>query len=226
MRWAIAAAALVVLANGFVLVSAGRERAAPATRTAVVACAASLRGGGTSGDPPALRLQLAPDSLATTPGLDPDGLRALGFDEATVSAVGRARDTTFHWPTARPAWVRLRQSNDSLRLFSVAEVAPLGRRLSPDSSSLVIRGLVGIREQPSGAMPAPAAGHNHGGRPSRYTPGVLAAVVVEVIPSELHLDRRQIAAMRAALTDSAGCEAGTLVIASGRSGGVWVESAE
>ena len=81
MRRAIAAMALVVLANGVVLVSVGRERAAPATRTTVAVCARHVIGGGTSDEAPALRLWLAPESLSTPVGLDAAGLRSLVFAE-------------------------------------------------------------------------------------------------------------------------------------------------
>ena len=89
MRPAIAAAALVVVADGLVLVSSSRERAEPATRTPIDVCAAYLSGGEKSEAPPALRLEFVRDSLGPLPGLDSTGLRALGFTEAAAVAVGR-----------------------------------------------------------------------------------------------------------------------------------------
>ena len=49
--------------------------------------------------------------------------------------------------------------------------------------------------------------------------------VLEVIPVQLHLDRQQIATLRAALTDTAGCAVTRqAVIANGAKGGIWVEA--
>ena len=48
-------------------------------------------------------------------------------------------------------------------------------------------------------------------------------MVDEVIPSMLHLDRDQIATLRAALPDSAGCVIPRRVrVAQGSNGGLWV----
>jgi hypothetical protein len=227
MKWAIAAATLVILANGVVLVSASRERAAPATMTTIDVCSAHLLGGGRSDDPPALRLILASESLSTPAGLDPAGLRALGFPETSVAFAGRTRDSTFRWPRARPAWVRLHQRSDSLARFEVAEVAPQRGELTPDSLSLIVRGLVSFREQLSAPAPVPpagAGGHDHATMARGYTPGILYPAVTEVIPSLLHLDRRQIAELRAALTDSVACATKKrVVIANGAAGGIWVD---
>jgi hypothetical protein len=47
----------------------------------------------------------------------------------------------------------------------------------------------------------------------------------ELIPSQLHLDRRQIATLRGPLTDTIGCGVKRqVVIAGGANGGIWVES--
>jgi hypothetical protein len=223
MKSAGAAIALVVLANGFVLVSVRRERAAPATRTTIEVCAPHLVGGGTSDEPPALRLNLAPDSLSTPAGLDPAGLRALGFAETVITTVGRERDSTFRRPRSRPAWVRLRQQADSLGQWAVIEVAPRRELLARDSAAIVVRGLVGVRERWSGPPPGGMAGHEHGG-PMR-TSGMIYPVVSELIPQKLHLDRLQISELRGALTDRVGCElTKQVVIANGAHGGIWVES--
>lgn len=218
MKWAIAAMALVVVANGVVLLSAGRERAAPATLTTIDVCAGHLVGGGTSDAPPALRLAVAPESLSIPAGLDAPGLRALGHAEAVIAAVGRERDSTFRWPRPRPAWVRLRQRSDSLEQWAVVEVAPQRELLPRDSTSIVVRGLVGIRERRTEPPPSPAAGRIR-------RPGVLYPAVLELIPPQLHLDRRQMATLRGALTDTVGCAIkGRAVIANGANGGIWVEA--
>jgi hypothetical protein len=225
MKSAIAAIALVVVANGFVLASVGRERAAPATLITSDVCAGHLVGGGASDQPPALRLNLVPDSLSTPPGLDAPGLRALGFGDAVIGAVGRERDSTFHWPRSRPAWVRLRQRSDSLAQWEVVEVAPRREVLARDTASVVVRGLIGVRERRSGPSPGGGAGHEHGGPVRLRTPGVIYPAVIEVIPVQLHLDRVQIAALRSALTDTVACAATKqAVIANGANGGIWVES--
>ncbi len=225
MKRAIAAMALVVVANGFVLVSAGRERAAPATFTTIEVCAGHIVGGGTSDEPPALKLSVSEDSVPTPPGLDAAGLRALGQDEAMIAAMGRTRDSTFRRPRPRPAWVRLRQRADSLEQWTVAEVAPRRELLAPDSASIVIRGMVGVRELRSGPPPEGMAGHQHGPRGPDQRPRVIYPAVVEVIPFQLHLDRHQIATLRAALTDTTGCGVTKqAVIANGAKGGIWVES--
>jgi hypothetical protein len=222
MKWAIAAMTLVVAATAVVLTSAWRERAAPATLTSIDVCAGHLIGGGASDQPPALRLVLAADSLSTPPGLDAAGLRALGFAEAAVAAVGQQRDSTFRWPRTRPAWVRLRQRADSLEQLDVVEVAPRREQLARDSGSIVIRGLVGFRERRSGPPPDAVAGHDHG-RMGRRPPGVMYAAVIEPIPWQLHLDRDQVAALRATLADSAGCRSKKrAVIANGARGGLWI----
>jgi hypothetical protein len=230
MKWALAGAALVILANGLVLVSTARERSGPVTRTAVLACDADLRGGPGSNDPPGFRLTMAPESLTAIPGLDSAGLVALGFDRQSVAAVGRTRDTTFRWRRPRPAWVRLRQTGEADSRFMPVEVAARREQLVPDSATIIVRGLIGIREHLTAPVvappPAPGGGHDHATVPPGYVPGILVPAVNEVIPHVLHLDRGQIAALRAALPDSAGCAPGKLVIASGRRGGLWVEAVE
>jgi hypothetical protein len=50
-------------------------------------------------------------------------------------------------------------------------------------------------------------------------------VVIELIPRQLHLDRSQIATLRGALGDTAGCAVKQqAVIANGANGGIWVEA--
>jgi hypothetical protein len=226
MKRAIAAIALVVVANGIVLVSAGRERAAPATLTTVAVCARHLIGGGTSDEAPALRLWLAPESLSTPVGLDAPGLRALGFTETVVAAVGRERDSTFRSPRARPAWVRLRQQGDSLEEWIVLEVRPLREVPARDSLSIVLRGLVAFRERPGGPPPTPVPGHDHAAMLRARATGMIYPAVTELIPSRLHLDHRQIAMLRSGIASTAaGCEGrGRALVATGASGGIWVES--
>ncbi len=225
MRRAIAAMVLVVLANGVVLVSARRERAAPAARTTVAVCARHIIGGGTSDDAPALRLWLAPESLSTPLGLDAAGLRSLGFAEKVIAAVGRERDSTFRSPRARPAWVRLRQRSDSLKEWSAVEVHPLGARPVPDSTSMLLRGLVAIRERPASPPPDPAPGHDHAAMVGPRPAGVIHPVVIEVIPPQLHLDHRQIAILSSGPAETAWCEVQRqAVIVTGANGGIWVES--
>lgn len=213
MRWAAAALALVVTANAVVLISARRERAAPVNRVSIDVCAAHLAGGGSTSQPPALRLLLAPDSLVP-PGLDSAGLRALGFAAHLATAMGHEADSTFHWPRPRPAWVRLRQTADSLANFRVARVASRRELLEPDSRSIVLRARIWVRQgfgEPS----------EDGVRPR----GVLYPAVVEIIPSELHLDRHQSAALTRALSGATGCAARQrVVIATGKRGGIWVDS--
>jgi hypothetical protein len=54
---------------------------------------------------------------------------------------------------------------------------------------------------------------------------VIYPAVIELIPRQLHLDRRQIAALRGTLTDTGGCAVKRqAVIANGVKGGIWVES--
>jgi hypothetical protein len=140
-----------------------------------------------------------------------------------IAVVGSERDSTFHSPRSRPAWVRLRQRSDSLAEFTVVEVAPRRELLAPDSGSIVVRGRIALRERWSGPPPDAMAGHEHAA-PVR-TAGVIYPAVTELIPSQLHLDRRQIATLRATLTGTAGCAVRRqAVIANGRNGGVWVES--
>jgi len=56
-------------------------------------------------------------------------------------------------------------------------------------------------------------------------PGVIYPAVIELIPSQLHLDHRQVATLRGALSDTAGCAVKKqAVVASGTFGGIWVES--
>lgn len=226
MKWAIAAAGLVVAANGAVLVSVYQERRAPARGVTIDVCGANTVGGDRSNQAPALRLETVTDS--TTAGLDAAGLQALGFDSAVAAGLGRTRDSTFRWPRERPAWVALRQRGDSLKRFGVVAVAPRREKLVTDSNSFVIQARVGIRYRldVSPVGPPETAAHQHAtpdtiGRSSR----MLLATVVEVIPSELHLDRRQVAALREAPPKATGCRPrGRAVIASGASGRIWVES--
>ena len=214
MRWAAGALALVVTANAVVLISAQRERRVPVSRVTIDVCAAHLAGGGSTSQPPALRLLLAPDSLPLPPGLDSAGLRALGFAAHLATAMGHEADSTFRWPRPRPAWVRLRQTADSLARFSVARVAPRRELLAPDTTSIVIRARIWVRQR--------------FGEPSEdgvRSRGVLYPTVVEIIPSELHLDRHQSAALTSALSGATGCAARRrVVIATGKRGGTWVDS--
>jgi hypothetical protein len=210
MKWAVAAAALVIVTNGVVLVSEQRQRSAPATTVSIDVCSMNLVGGGSSDEPPAIRLLLATDSASTIPGLDSAGLKALGFSEASVRAAGRLRDSTFHWPRARPAWVRIGQTNDSLASFTALEVSPRPEALVRDSTSLILRGLIAFREEPV-AMPASApqdgAAHDHAAKPGLRASGIIRPVVSEVLPALLHLDREQIARLRTVVPDSGGCAA-------------------
>lgn len=221
MRWAVGALALVVTANAVVLISAQRERAAPVSRVSIDVCAADLAGGGSTSQPPALRLLLAPDSLVP-PGLDSAGLRALGFAAHVATAMGHEVDSTFRRPRPRPAWVRLRQTADSLARFRVAGVAPRRELLAPDTTSIVIRARISVRQRFAEPSTAPAPGGHEDGVRSR---GVLYPAVVEIIPSELHLDRHQSAALTRALSGATGCAARRrVVIATGKRGGIWVDS--
>ncbi len=99
--------------------------------------------------------------------------------------------------------------------------------LSQDSISLIVQGRVGFREQRDAPPPASAggaAGHDHAAMTRGHPPGLIYPAVIEVIPPLLHLDRQQIAALRAALPDSTGCSTKQRVqIATGASGGIWVE---
>ena len=215
MRPTLAALALIAVANTVVVVSASRERAAPATFTTVEVCASHLMGGAGSDDPPALRLALLRDTSTTPRGLDSAGLRALGFDQADIAKVGRPRVDSARWTLERPAWVRLRQRDDSLRWFRAVEVAPRREQLAPDSNSLIVRGLVAIRYLRIGPPPQ----HADGTAPA----DIIYPVVDEVIPAMLHLDRQQIADLRAALPDTTGCSiTRPVVIAQGANGGLWV----
>jgi N-acetylglucosamine-6-phosphate deacetylase len=68
------------------------------------------------------------------------------------------------------------------------------------------------------------AGHEHAA-PGVVRAGVIYPAVIELIPSQLHLDHRQIATLRAGLGDTAACAVTRqAVIASGAKGGIWVES--
>jgi hypothetical protein len=215
MRSALAAAVLIVVANTVVFVSASRERSAPATFTTVEVCANQLMGGAGSDDPPALRLTLVRDTSTTPRGLDSAGLRALGFDQSDIAKVGRPRVDSARWTLERPAWVRLQQRQDSLRWFHAVEVAPRREQLAPDSTSLIIRGLVAIRWLGDG----PPQQHADGGPAA----DIIYPVVDEVIPAMLHLDRQQIADLRAALPDSVGCTITRQVrVAQGAKSGIWV----
>jgi hypothetical protein len=218
MKWALAAAALVVAADAAVLIPAARERATPATRVTVAVCASHLIGGGSSGAPPALQLRIAPESLPGAPGLDSAGLRALGFTARMAAAMGKARDSTFRWPRPRPAWVRLRQQRDSLARFAIVQVAPRRALLAPDSTSIVIRARVGASVLFSEVPRGPSGG-------GIRAPGRLYPTVEEVIPFQLHLDRRQSTALARALSGTSGCAVTqSAVIAVGGRGGIWVES--
>jgi hypothetical protein len=225
MKYAVAAIALIVVANGAVLVSVRRERLAPATLATIDVCPDQLIGGGSSDEPPALRLTLALDSLPTPPGLEAAGLRALGFSEAATAAVGRQRDSTFRWPRARPAWLRLRSREDSPGQLAVAEVAPRRELLARDSGSIVIRGLIGLRERWNGPPPNAGAGHEHSAEGRPRTSGVIYPAVTELIPYRLHLDKRQVEALREAFSGAVGCGVRKrAVIGNGADGGIWVES--
>ena len=227
MKWALIAGALVVTADAIALVSVARERAAPATLSSIDVCSGNLVGGGRSEEPPALLLRIAPDSVPVPTGLDAAGLRALGFPEVVIAGVGRPPDSTFRRPRERPGWVRLRQRSDSLGRFEVVAVAARRDLLSADSTSLVVRGRVGVfaRYSPPPAGPTAAEGHDHAAMGRRPSKGLLYPAVVEVIPAALYLDRGQSSALRSLPSDSAGCRSrGRAVIASGAIGGIWVEA--
>lgn len=220
MRRAIGGVVLVVAANTIALVPVRQERARPATLAPVSICSRQLVGGPGSDMAPAIRLELAPDSGPPAPGLDAAGLRALGFTDRVIAVIGQERPTGFHWPSPRPAWVRLRQApEDSLHQFVVAEVRPRREQLAADSGSILIRGLVGLRQR---MVPSPE-GHQHGGAAPATVPAPLTPGVLEVLPRELHLDWAQVTALRAVRDDSTACGGARRVrVAQGAEGGIWV----
>lgn len=222
MKRALAAVTLVLVANGVLLLLGASERSAPATLTTVEVCASHLTGGPGSDEPPTLRLDLAHDSAPVPAGLDAGGLRALGFSEAALAAVGRRQRAEYRAPFDRPAWVRLRQRREPDWTLVAVEVAPRRELLRPDTSSLIVPGLVALRAH---WRPPPAdSGHVHGARP---TPGedesTVEPYVSELELSRLHLSRDQIATLRAELPDTAGCAITVeVVVAQGTRGGIWV----
>ncbi|MBK6781471.1 MAG: hypothetical protein IPI38_17065 [Gemmatimonadetes bacterium] len=224
MRWALGGIALVVVANAIALVPARRERAEPAAFSTIALCPGQLVGGAGSDLAPAIRLVLAPDSGPPAPGLDAEGLRALGFTERVIAVIGQERPTGFHWPSPRPAWVRLRQApEDSLRQFVAAEVRPRRELLVADSGSIVIRALVGLRQRMAAPAAPPTEGHDHGGAARPPVPALMSASVLELLPSQLHLDWAQVTALRALPGDSTACGGARRVrIANGAEGGIWV----
>ncbi len=224
MRWALGGIALVVVANVIALVPVRRERAEPATLATLSLCSGQLVGGPGSDLAPAFRLTLAPDSGPPAPGLDADGLRALGLSAQVIAVIGRERPAEFRWPTPRPAWVRLRQpADDSLHQFVVAEVRPRREELAVDSTGIIVRGLVGLRQRMTGPPAPMPEGHNHGGPPPQGGPAYMVATVLEVLPRELHLDWAQVSALRAAPGDSSACGGTRYVrVANGAEGGSWV----
>ncbi|MBK7925475.1 MAG: hypothetical protein IPJ95_17885 [Gemmatimonadetes bacterium] len=181
MRWALGGIALVVVANAIALVPARRERAEPAAFSTIALCPGQLVGGAGSDLAPAIRLVLAPDSGPPAPGLDAEGLRALGFTERVIAVIGQERPTGFHWPSPRPAWVRLRQApEDSLRQFVAAEVRPRRELLVADSGSIVIRALVGLRQRMAAPAAPPTEGHDHGGAARPPVPALMSASVLGI----------------------------------------------
>ena len=224
MKRLIAPVALVLAANAFVLALALRERGRPATPASVTVCSDLLVGGEHDRSrPPALLLTLAPDSAGTTLGLDSAGLRALGFPARVAGKTGQRRAYDEPWaPRQRPAWVRLRQRGDSLHRFQAIEVAPRRELLAPDSTSILVRGIVGFVEH----FPEPEAGsgaHDHGGPKPPSVPGILRASVIRLIPRELHLDHALIAELRRTIPPDGGCgPAETVVVLQGDGGGIWV----
>lgn len=230
MKWAAAAAALVILTNGVVLVSEYRERSSATGTITIDVCAANLIGGGGSDQPPAIRLNLKMDTALAIPGLDSAGLKALGFSDANVRAAGRSRDSTFHWVRARPAWVRIAQQNDSFAAFTALEVSPRRESLTRDTTSLILRGLIAFQVR-SSAPPAQSsdsgAGHDHAAMMGTRDETTIVPVVSEVLPALLHLDRTQIASLRGAIPDSGGCSTRRRVrIANGATGGARVVGIE
>ena len=223
MRWAIAGGLLVLVANAMALVPLRRERAEPATVATLSLCSGQLVGGPGSDLAPAIRLALAPDSGPPVPGLDAEGLRALGFRGEVIEVVGKERPAEFRWPMTRPAWVRLRQApGDSLHQFVVVEARPRREQLVADSTSIIVRGLVGLRQRMEGP-PAPLPeGHDHG---AAALPGraPLYAGVLELLPRQLHLDWAQVTALRAIPDDRTACGGTrTVRVANGAEGGIWV----
>jgi hypothetical protein len=107
----------------------------------------------------------------------------------------------------------------------VVEVAPLRARLARDSTSIVVRGLVAVQERRREPPPNPPGSHDHAATGRPLAPGVLYPAVLELIPAQLHLDRRQMAALRSTLTDTLACaRKRQAVIANGANGGIWVEA--
>ena len=221
MKAALAAAALVVAANAVTILAVKHERdAGPVRVVTIPICEGQLIGGPGSDMAPALRLTLATDGTDTIPGLDTAGLHALGLPAPFIAQVGRTRSDSFRFPVERPARIRLRAGEDSLHALVVAEVRPRREDLAADSTSFVLRALVGGRERHAEAT---AAGHDHGA-PVRYTPGIIYPAVLEVIPARLHLSAGRIAALRAARSDTTACGGTrTVQVANGAQGGVWVE---
>jgi hypothetical protein len=209
MKWGVAAVALVVVANGIGILPARHERNGTLSMIEIRVCADNLVGGATPDAPLRLRLDLATDSTGTAvPGLDVNGLQALGFPHEVAGAIGGPFPTRPRGLALRPAWVRIRQQDAPQSRFVVVAVAPTLAALPRDSSSLVIRGLVGL-------TPITRGGADR----------ILTPMVREVLPAELHLDHFQVTVLQGARHEPTPCAAGLKAeLANGAAGGVWVEA--
>lgn len=208
---------LVVVLNAVVIVPAARERAAPVHHVTVQACSDHIQGGWRDGELPFLSLPLMGRTGGWGNAIDAAALTSFGFTPADVALLGDTTASFGDLPTAREAWLTIRQRDDSLHEYEI--VGATATRPPAADGVLVLRGLVGFqwvdRLPPPGMDSLPTAARR----------SQIGVVVMRLLPPQLGLDRGQAEALRP-LRERTGARCARtmpVTLAFGRRGAVWVE---
>ena len=114
---------LVVVLNAVVIVPAARERATPVHHVTVQACGDHIQGGWRDGELPLLTLPLAHPMGGWGDAIDGATLTALGFTAEHLALLGDTIASFGDLPTAREAWLTMRQRDDSLHEYDIVGAA-------------------------------------------------------------------------------------------------------
>lgn len=221
MKWLLPAA-IVILSSALGTIPAWREQQHAISRVAMVTCAEDV-GNEAAGSPSqTLRFQLAEEVAGSDLQVTADQLVALGFDRADATLLGPTKAPIGRWPSARPAWARLRPDSSRGGRLVLEEMGPTRAGIWRDTTSIITRVRVGWSFRP---LPQSVASQDSA--PNRLRPQehrVMRFGVLELMPAVLHITAAQDRAIRQ-VKAAAECRGSTTraVIANGPDGGLWIE---
>lgn len=221
MKWLLPAA-IVLLTSALGTISAWREQQHAISHVAMVTCAEDV-GNEAAGSPSqTLRFQLAEEVAGSDLHVTADQLAALGFDRADSALLGLTKAPAGRWPSARPAWARLRPDSSRGGRLVLEEMGPTRAGVWRDTTSIVARVRVGWSFRP---MPDLGATRDSAPNPRpRLERRVMRFGILELIPAALHITAEQDRAIRQVKAVFE-CRGSTMraVIANGPDGGLWIE---